>query len=293
MVCFVVLHYMVVEETKKCIESIQRINGEKKIIIVDNASGNGSGLEIQQMYKNDNDIEVIINEKNLGFANGNNIGYQKALIYNPDFIVVMNNDIEITQEDFIERVNNTYNEEKFAVLGPNIYSTTAQIHQSPKRLSSYTFDEVKGLLKEYEFRKKSKIIVPMKCFFKKLKILKLLVFKNREKKSGIDYNKKYYNVPLHGSFVIFSKDFLKVREYAFNKGTFMYYEMEILDYECKLNNLKEVYDPSIKILHHHSASSNKTFGSELKKVRFMNNCIYDSLNVFLDDINKSKKGEEV
>ena len=66
----------------------------------------------------------------------------------------------------------------------------------------------------------------------------------------------------------------------------MYYEMEILDYECKLNNLKEVYDPSIKILHHHSASSNKTFGSELKKVRFMNNCIYDSLNVFLDIVNK-------
>ena len=121
MVCFVVLHYMVVEETKKCIESIQRINGEKKIIIVDNASKNDSGLEIQQMYKNDNDIEVIINDQNLGFANGNNIGYQKALIYNPDFIVVMNNDIEITQEDFIERVNNTYNEEKFAVLGPDIY----------------------------------------------------------------------------------------------------------------------------------------------------------------------------
>lgn len=286
MICFVILHYMVIEETKKCVDSILKVEGDKKIIIVDNASTNNSGNILKEMYQNNENIEIIINENNLGFANGNNIGYKKALEYNPDYIAVLNNDIEITQTDFIKRIEKIYNEEKFAVLGPDIYSTTAKIHQSPKRLSSYTYDEVNKLFKEYEIKKNSKFLVPLRCFLKKIKVLKQIVFKNRERNLGIDYNKKYYNIPLHGSFVVFSKDFIKFRDYAFFKKTFMYFEMEILDYECNINNLKEVYDPSIKILHHHSASSNKTFGSELKKVRFMNDCIYDSLNACIELMNE-------
>ena len=39
MVCFVILHYMAFEETKSCVNSIlNNVEGEKKIIIVDNAS---------------------------------------------------------------------------------------------------------------------------------------------------------------------------------------------------------------------------------------------------------------
>lgn len=277
MTCFVILHYMITEETKKCIDSIKKLKGEKKIIVIDNASSNNSGQELKKIYKNDQDIAVILNKKNAGFANGNNIGYKEAKKYNPEYIVILNNDTEIVQEDFIERIRNIYIKEHYALLSPCIYSTKQKIYQSPKRTKSLTYNDVVKLKEEYRKKQKSKFIVPIKCFFKKFQVLKMLV---KSKKSAIDYEKKYYNVPMHGSAVVFSKDFIEKMEKAFYSKTFMYYEMEILDYICHKEKLKEIYEPSIKVLHHHSVSSNKTFGNELKKVRFINKCIYDSLTEY-------------
>ncbi len=57
MICFVILHYMVLEETVKCIESIEAQGVDSfsvKIIVVDNASPNGTGKMLQEKYKNSN-----------------------------------------------------------------------------------------------------------------------------------------------------------------------------------------------------------------------------------------------
>ena len=69
-IAFVVLHYMVKDITVKCVETIkERIDTENYcIIIVDNASNNGTGVEITKKYENDKNVKVIINKSNLGFA---------------------------------------------------------------------------------------------------------------------------------------------------------------------------------------------------------------------------------
>ena len=61
------------------------------------------------------------------------------------------------------------------------------------------------------------------------------------------------------------------------------YEMEILDYECRKNDLKEVYDPAVKVLHHQSVSTNAFFTNEMKRVRFINQQNYASINAFLEE----------
>ena len=44
MTAFVILHSLALEETKVCVESILHgVEGEKQIVLVDNASPNGSG----------------------------------------------------------------------------------------------------------------------------------------------------------------------------------------------------------------------------------------------------------
>ena len=53
MVCFIILHYMVIEETLSCVENIKSIEGNKKIIIVDNNSSNGSGKQLEDLYRDD------------------------------------------------------------------------------------------------------------------------------------------------------------------------------------------------------------------------------------------------
>ena len=119
---FVILHYLTIEDTTNCIESIRNkcCNYEYKIIVIDNASPNNSGKTLEKLYKKDKDIKVIINKENLGFAKGNNIGFKIAKQEGADFIILCNNDTELIQENFLELIIQEYEKSSFAVLGPKI-----------------------------------------------------------------------------------------------------------------------------------------------------------------------------
>jgi len=284
---------MVKEETVACVKNLKSLNGQKKIIIVDNCSLNGSGKELKDFYMGDSNIIVILEDKNLGFARGNNIGCELAKkMFDPDFYVVMNNDVEITQGDFIQQIEKIADQEHFDVLGPDIYSTTGKVHQSPKSLENMTLEKARRLKGQYDRKLKSRITVPLRCYLKQIKALRLLYNKNKSSQLQIDYTKKYYNVPLHGSCLIFSKSFMAQREQAFFSGTFLYFESEILDYECQRDGLKEVYDPSIKVFHHQNVSTNVVYSHVLKKVKFMNEQNYASISAFLKAQKRNKKYEE-
>jgi len=282
MFCFVILHYMTVDETEKCVASIfKNVSNPKKIIIVDNGSKNSSFSQLQQKYQFFDDVDVICSKENIGFAKGNNLGYEYALKnYNPDFMIVMNNDVELCDSDFCEKVISIYEKEKFGILSPDIYSTFSKVHQSPKRLTSYSYDEVQKLVKKYRFRQNSKILIPVKCFLKEIKFLKKIMQFLKFKKKGINYQKVHYNVPLHGACFIFSRQFINRRKKCFFDGTFMYFESEILDYECHRDGIKTMYNPSIRVYHHHSISSSRSYHSELSREKFVNNCVLDSLKSF-------------
>lgn len=43
MTAFVILHYRAAEMTRTCVERIQALDGDNYIVIVDNASPNGTG----------------------------------------------------------------------------------------------------------------------------------------------------------------------------------------------------------------------------------------------------------
>ena len=125
-ICFVILHYIVIDDTIECIESIfNNIKYENyNIVVVDNKSPNSSGKILKDKYKKNDRVTVILNNENSGFAKGNNIGYKYAkAILKAQFIILINNDTIIKQNDFIDKIINTYEETKFYVLSPNIIST--------------------------------------------------------------------------------------------------------------------------------------------------------------------------
>lgn len=286
MVCFVVLHYMVVEETINCIRNLKTImNNSDRIIIVDNNSSNNSGVKLKNIYNKDKQIDIIINSENLGFAKGNNVGcnYAKEK-YSPDFYIVMNNDVEIQQKDFIQKIYKIYDDEKFDVLSPDIFSTFQKIHQSPKTLSPMTISKAKSLKKEYEKKLKNRWVLKIRCKLKKNKIINNI--KKMIKSESIDYTKKYYNVPLHGACFIFSKKFVNKRKNVFFENTFLYFESEILDYECHLYNFKELYNPEIKVFHNQNVSTKYIYSNELKRAQFMSRENLNSINEFLKQYDK-------
>ena len=206
MVCFIILHYIVKNETISCVENIKTLDGKSKIIIIDNCSPNASGEYLQKLYESDPDITVYINTSNSGFAQGNNIGCQIAKKkYDPDFYIVINNDIEICQKDFISRIEQVWEQERFHVLSPDIYSTASKVHQSPKTLENMTIEKAEKLQAEYKRKLDSRFMVPLRCYLKQIKPLKILYNRTKNSNLHIDFKKKYYNVPLHGACFIFSK----------------------------------------------------------------------------------------
>ena len=122
---FIILHYQTINMTKQCIAQLFKTfdMSEHFIIVVDNKSPNGTGKELEKIYAKNFNIKVILAYENLGFANGNNLGfdYAKANL-DFDFLVIMNNDILIQQKNFEQKIYAIYKDKSFDVLGPDIFN---------------------------------------------------------------------------------------------------------------------------------------------------------------------------
>jgi GT2 family glycosyltransferase len=89
-----------------------------KILIVDNASTDDSISYVKRYYEN---IEIIENKDNMGWAEGNNIGIKHALNKNAYFVLLANNDIYIEDNSLITKMVQSFNflskEYKIGILG--------------------------------------------------------------------------------------------------------------------------------------------------------------------------------
>ncbi len=89
----IILNYNVKDLLINCLDSIFKNKADKdnwQIIVVDNASSDGSMEQVRKRFK---DIEILENTENLGFSAGNNAGVKLAkapviLFLNPDTLIV-------------------------------------------------------------------------------------------------------------------------------------------------------------------------------------------------------------
>ena len=280
MVCFVILHYMALDETVQCVESIlNNIEGEKKVIVVDNCSPNGTLADLRARYETVPDVDVIGTDSNLGFARGNNFGYQYAVSsYDPDFAVVMNNDMEITQRGFIAQMVKSCREYSFAVMGPDIYSTKKKYHQNPQTRKMPTRKDLESSCRKLEIKNALRFMIPLKW-----QIMELMHRQPAPEKRAENYVDHVVEDPLlHGSCYIFSRDFMKKHpEECFFPGTFMYLEAEILCYQCRRDGEKMIYDPRLRVDHHEDVATDLEYHKQSKKSIFTIKCMLQSTRAFL------------
>lgn len=278
-VSFLILHYQTIDDTIQCVTSILKNIDYKNynIVIVDNGSMNDSGKELSEKYKNLENVDIIISEKNLGFAKGNNLGlrYLKNN-YNPDFVIMLNNDTLIKQSNFIEIIKNTYEKEKFHVLGPKIISLKDKRNQNPMYNILEEEREIKKIILQY------KIVLVLNY----MKIDNFLRIFPHKKNNDIKRNSKNYM--LNGSCLIFSKDYLNNYDGLYDK-TFLYAEEDILYYICKRDKLKMLYSPDLEIYHKEDSSTNSLFTSNSSKRRFVYKNRIKSLEILLNLIRNDPK----
>jgi GT2 family glycosyltransferase len=69
-----------------------------------------------------NQLNLIKNNKNHGFPGGNNIGIKFAFkFFNPDYVLLLNNDTIVEENFLLELVKNRENRNEIGILGPKIY----------------------------------------------------------------------------------------------------------------------------------------------------------------------------
>ncbi len=120
MYSFIILNYNNVDETINCLEKLEAIkNKDCNFIVVDNNTlTNDEEKEVEKYTK-----DIIKLDDNYGYAKANNIGIEYAKDkYKSEFYIVINNDVEITQKDFLNIIEKDYKKYKFDMLGPWIDS---------------------------------------------------------------------------------------------------------------------------------------------------------------------------
>lgn len=288
---FLILHYYTIEDTNKCIESIFKNckNEDINIIIVDNASPNKTGEVLKKKYQLNDKIHVILNKKNLGFANGNNLGFEYAKTkLKPDFIIMCNNDTYLIQENFIDLVEREYEKSKFAVLGPLILLPNNKINPIIEKLPNVK--ELKKQLLDFRIDIITNYIYINKLYKAIRRFLKKTLIKFRLKKPiklESNSNLRREDVVLHGSFLIFSQKYINKFD-GIDTRTFLYREEELLALRLKDNNLKSVYNPEIKIFHNEDGATNAINKSNRNKEIFVCKNQIKSTKILLLEMEKKK-----
>lgn len=271
-IAVVILHYNNLEDTTKYIKNLHQLNWkdlEYRFIVVDNASPDGSGAKLQQMYAEDPVVKVLLSEENLGFAKGNNLGIVYASEqFGADFIAVSNNDIEIQDPDFFQNMARLYEEDPYAVCGPDIYSVSKRLHQSPIRTRLLTREEVETSLVDMKQKLKQVRLLRKLHLYEPLRKVKHLFGKGPGGIAAEDHKTKQYNVVIHGAFFVLTKRYLEQFPHGLYPETFMYQEEDILAYLCAHKKLKIAFFPELQLLHYDGISTLKAAGNRADKYIF-------------------------
>ncbi len=280
------------EETIECVNSIKDNVDYNfySIVIIDNNSSNNSGKQLEEKFKSNKNIYVLLNENNIGFAKGNNIGYLFAKEkLNADFVACINNDTIVEDPQFIKKITNLYDSKKFHVMGPDIITIDGK-HQNPYKLKGISLEEINDYIRNY---KKNLLKSLLKVRLRRINLWRKLLKKVR-KSPPEDFNRLHSavseDIVLHGSALIYSPLYIKDEENAFHPGTFMFGEEHILYHNCRLKGYKIVYSPITSIFHKEDASTDKALKSDSNKLKFIYKNELDSY-LILKDILESEKNK--
>lgn len=275
---FVILHYNQIEITIKCVDSILSLeeNDRIEIVIVDNNSTNGTGIELKKYYQ-DKRIKIFLLDQNYGFSKANNIGY-KYLLKNSScsFVIVANNDVIFFQKDMINLLETEYEKRGFFVAGPDILSVDKMNHQNPlaraPRSESDTLKRIKLNKRKLRYIRIETLLHWLWLRINKTKIYKIYrkIVDNNSGEQIIDWTKEQDDIVLHGACLIFSSLFLQLKVSPFQPETFFYYEEDILADRCLRQGWKISYIPQIEVKHFEAASTEKRGYYRKMKFRYCN-----------------------
>lgn len=223
LVSIIIVNWNGEDDLRKCLPSVFRQNYKNiEVILVDNASSDSS---VDYARKKFLQTKLIINKKNLGFAEANNIGYRKA---KGEFILFLNNDTIVTK-NFLTKLVGVLEADK------SIGGAQSKISQMDNRKfldAVGSFLTPSGFLYHYGFARRD----------------------------ADKYRRKIDIYSAKGAAMIFKRDVLekiKVRGDIFDRRYFAYFEETDLCHRIWLAGYTIVFVPNSRIYHKIGATSRR------------------------------------
>lgn len=247
----VILNYCTWLDTLTLVHSLQKQTVAERlhIVVVDNASPNGSYQQLQHLEKQYANVTLLQTGENMGYARGNNYGLRYLEEHRPPrYVAITNNDIQLPKNCF-EQLAAAYGKlDKPAFIAPLMLTTKGEIVNPPRKRSF--IDDCLNMFLLY------RLLSP----FNTIKIL-------HNAGGGI------CRVPIIPGSFIFST-FPTFRDIGyFYPHTFLFAEERFIAAEVEKAGLSNYLLTNLSYIHHHSKTIN-THLSLVNKHRYLyNGCI--------------------
>jgi len=139
-ICILILNWNGAKITERCVFSVLNVTDypkdKFKISVIDNGSDDESVSYLKNIFSDQ--IEIIALDKNYYFILGNNKGIISVLKrYNPEYILLLNNDTEIFQEKWLKELVKTAEENsKVGIVGPRLIFPNGRVQWSGRKKES-------------------------------------------------------------------------------------------------------------------------------------------------------------
>lgn len=120
LVYIILVNYKGYKDTVACVESLLKIDYKNyKIVVVENASTDSEKIKNDEFLNRE--TVVLYATENNGFSDGNNIGINYAMTFDPDYILLLNNDTVVTPTFLNGLVQCALRDESIGIVTGRIY----------------------------------------------------------------------------------------------------------------------------------------------------------------------------
>jgi GT2 family glycosyltransferase len=119
-VAVIILTWNRVGDIVTCLESFSEVTyANREVIVVDNASADETVETVRNRYPW---ATLLVNDDNLGYVGGNNVGIRYALEHGADYVFILNSDTKMTANCLDELVKTMQSDRRIAIAGAkNLY----------------------------------------------------------------------------------------------------------------------------------------------------------------------------
>lgn len=252
-----IVNYKTYEYTKNSIksalESLDYSDLDGEIILVDNASNDGSLEKLKEDFKEDPRVKFIKNDQNEGFSKANNKALKAA---KGDYLLLLNSDTVVNKDTLGKSLNYLKTDPSYGALGCKVLLGDGKLDKACKRNFARPMNSLYHFLKLDSFFPKSKIFGNYN-----------MTYADEDEIQEVEC--------LTGAFMMFPREtYNKIG--GLDEDYFMYCEDNDYCYRIHEAGLKNIYFPETEITHFKKTSWNAQKNPDILDSH------YNSMLIFYD-----------